>query len=794
MSSRDAIETAIGAPIDWGKLEQVVYEILVNDDMPSLRKLGGVNDGGADALQESFYQNERRLDSVVQITSEVTQRYKVDKTITRLSESGFKTQSIVVVFRHPVSSENRSQMIEQSMKKGIALDVRDRDYLVTQLGKSGSTIFSRHFGSLEDQLRILMSDSDPLEIASGKYQQAMLATLGAFLINPRARLARSAMFEKTVLAVIAADGGVAKVDQLLGPLKELLPEEKEALTQERIRAAVEALVQQNLCRTEGLNVIANDATKAEVARTLAFTKTAYNELIKAAINSCRGIPNLNDAKKGFIERNIRSALLLLLKAFGPISDGDTNHNSITPELSQDLLVILSRDIDESIARHALAGLAGFIESKENSEYLGIFVKTYSALAIRNLDPIGRKWQRATLERSVIALDTDAVLMTIIEELPDHKATLDALKALHEIGTKIVIPDHVLLEAADHISRANRTYKRFSSSISRLSPAVVDEEVWHVVVRGYYYAQANNFKQGWDVYWRKYFDSSNPEGYIKHIISRRLPASFEPLDTIKQDSLYDFEQLSAFILQDKERGRFKAQFREDMHMEQRTRRDVKMALYLAQISSVGSDKATGYLISLDSAFRLLQSHPNWNSRPKVHINTRALPSVASMVCGTQVHSDTLIRLLLNPIVAASAHLMKDEINTLASIGVDFRSIPLDRLDWDLSKGLKSEVDHLSAALASDQNNPTDDILKLAKAAQNAGYQLEPHVQEMVQNYEALKIQVQEEYKKRVAAETKVIEVGQAAAGQSKKGKTRFHKALRELGIENSSDQSSIDDEQ
>lgn len=787
MASRDAIETAVGSPIDWAELEQIVYEILVNDDMPSLIRLGGVGDGGADAIEESFYKNERRIDSVVQTTSETTQRYKLTRTLARLSEAKIITKSLVIVFRHPVTSEIRSQMIDKASESGIVLEVRDRDYLVTQLGKIGSTVFTRHFGSLEEQLKILMAQSDPLEIAASKYEHAMLATLGAFLINPQAKLARSALFQKTVLAAIAAEGRPVSISQLLEPLIELLPEEKKFLTEERIRAAVDALVHQSYCSVQGDNVVIQKETMETVVKALAFSRTAYTELVKAAIDSCTVDSKLNDAKRGFLERNIRSALLLLVKAFGPIANRNDRPSTIGTELHQDLRVILSRDLDANIAKHALAGIAGFIERKENLEYLDVFVKSYSALAIRNLDPIGRKWQQAALERSVIALDTDATLTVIIEELPDHKAMLDALKALSEAGAKIVIPEHVLLETWGHISRADRTYKKFSSSLPRLSPAAVDENVWHLVVRGYYYSgQANGFTQSWDMFLAKYYDRDDPSGYIKHILTRRLSVSFEPLDTIPNDWLYDHEQLSLYVLKDKERGRFKAQFRGDSDMEERTRRDVKMALNLAQFSAEGIDKATGYLVSLDSAFRLLQLHTNWGNRPKVHVNSRAFPSVASMVCGTYVHSDTLVRLLLNPIIGASAQLLGDELETLARVGVDMRSIPLDRLDWDLSIALKSEMDNLSKALSNDQDDPADDILKLARSAQGAGYQLEPRVLDMVQNYDALQSEVAEERRRRIKAQDQVIEVGRVVAGASRKGITRLNKALRDLGIDAKSD--------
>ena len=75
----DAIELALNSPMDWSKVESVVYEVLVNDDLPSLRKVGGVADEGVDAVQESFYSDEKNVDVIVQVTSQKAQHTELGR-------------------------------------------------------------------------------------------------------------------------------------------------------------------------------------------------------------------------------------------------------------------------------------------------------------------------------------------------------------------------------------------------------------------------------------------------------------------------------------------------------------------------------------------------------------------------------------------------------------------------------------------------------------------------------------------------------------------------------------------
>ena len=214
--SGDTIEQAITAPMDWGKLEAIAYDVLVADDFPTLRKIGGFGDDGMDAAEESFYDATRNVTTVIQVTSAQGQKAKVRDTIKKLKKNAIDAKRLVFLTRHPVTPSKRTEMIDEADTQGVTLEVRDQSYLVTQLSKS-TTIFARHFADARAQFGALLEARDPLHAASDKLQHALLATLGAYVLHDRSRLARGTLFDKTVLAALAAmDNGTGTRGELLG--------------------------------------------------------------------------------------------------------------------------------------------------------------------------------------------------------------------------------------------------------------------------------------------------------------------------------------------------------------------------------------------------------------------------------------------------------------------------------------------------------------------------------------------------------------------------------------------------
>lgn len=784
--SGDTIEQAIAAPMDWGKLEAIAYDVLVADDFPTLRKIGGVGDDGMDAVDEAFYDANRQVTTVIQVTSAQGQKAKVRDTIKKLEKNSIDAKRLVFLTRHPVTAEKRAEMIEEADTKGITLEVRDQAYLVTQLSKN-TTIFVRHFADARTQFGALIESHDPLHTASDKLQHALLATLGAYVLHEHSRLARGTLFDKTVLAALAAEkNGTATKAELLNNVRQLLP--SEGVNQQQLDAAIDRLVKTNECSTKGEMVICSDAVIVRCLTTASKAEDGFKKLHDHILAECHKIKKLTDATQGYLERNLRRAIVHLLRASGPLKSDDEHGLHFDPSAADEIRSVLYQDLEPEIAHSAIVAFSAFVRDPSLGPALAPLVNSYAALAMRNLDPIGRRWQQMVLSRSVIAIDTDVLLYLIVEELPEHSAILSALKSLQADGVEVVVPEHVFSETIGHLERAPRTYRRFADRLLRLPAEVVDARVWHAVVRGYYFARHNGYNGTFESFYRKYHLPADPAGFTEHLISKRLPLKQRAMDEVPPVDADTLTAIGQTILHFREQSRRKATFRDPAEMAQRVREDVAMALTLAAKSdeSIGSP-AKGYVASSDRAFRMIEGHEKWRPRKRVHIWSSALPQLSFFACGNTLSPNQSVDLVFNPVTVAAADLMADQISLLATIGVDLKDVPLDRLDWDLRQSLSSQLEDLQTAVvaATTDNDQASAMaaLRLAQAANDAGYTVTAQVKTLVEEFDNTKVELATERIKRQQAEEQLRDLVEAMRQQStSKTRRKLNRLVDEMGVD------------
>lgn len=791
----DLVRMRLERPIDWEVFEQMAVEVLAQDDLPSLRKLGGHDDHGADGIQQAFYGNEVRTDCVVQVTSQKTQVEKFAATVKRLREGGVVFTQLVIVFRQPLESSVRREIQDKARALGIAVDPRDGEYLVRHLGKPNA-IFARYFGTLRQQVNELLDAADPLAVAPDRVHRAMLASLGAYVANPHARLARRTLFEKAALAALVAAGDQGLTQPTLREkLEALFP--GETIDTHRVATAVTELKAQGVVDLVGGHVRPSQDTLTSVREVLAQSQAGFHALVRHVIDRVAEKLNLDDATRGYLERNIGKALLHLLRCQGPL----TEEGALSGDYDrQGILECLSRSVNEEVARRAALALHEYAVNPRNAKSLAPLVRSYAALAIRNIDPVGRRWQKSALGRSEFALDTDAVLVASVEDLPESTLLRAALAALAGEGVKIIVPESVLVEAIGHIERAPKTMYRFQGRLHRMAPDSVDETVWHAVVRGYYYAGRDSKQRiSWDEYYSRYYDKNNARRYFEYLLRRRLKTHVVEEVAVGDVDLVDAEAIVR-DLKGVEENRLKAQFREVDDLESRLMKDVRMAIGMARRKVSGNwDTGSGYLLSEDRAFRKYERHTSWKTRPRVHVFRSALPQLAGMVCGKGIDDAALVRLVFNPVAVTAAHLMKDEIDVLGRAGVDLSHISVDRLEWELRESLQ-EVVHAASTTGDSDDDELLGLIRVAEAAAAKGFPVEPKVREIIERYDDVVAALEEERQRREDAEDRrqeaeeqraaadanakaqMAKIAKAAVGQTKKGRSRVRRALSRLGID------------
>lgn len=776
MTTKDAIQVALASEIDWAKFEQIVVEILRDDDLSSIRKVGGGSDKGLDGVQESFFGGESQGVVAVQITSQKTQRLKVADTLSKLLKHSVVPVRLVIVFRDECSAPTRAAIKAQGTAAGIVIDVRDQSYLVTELGRSGSTVFKRHLGDdLRRQVDQLLGDGDPLESAPDQLKLSVLASFGAFTLSQEGRLTRGRLFDQTVLAIIASG---SNVDQAMigSGLKDLIPGYEPDAVQ--ILAAISRLKDERSITERAGTYVASDAELRKISLTAKQVKAGFDSLMDYVLDAVKQRQSLTDAAQGYLERNCRKALVQLIRLMGPGGDAIQYDN----ESDSWLLGILGRDLSPDIAKYALVAITSFQSNPVERLKIAPLIRAYAILALRNLDPVGRRWQSAALSRSMIVLDTDAVLNLLVEELPLQNSLLKAVRAFSQGGVRVKTSDRVVAEVLLHLQSAHRTYNRFGGdAMLRLNESFVFENVWNALARGYWYARAAKPTLTWSAYMDKYLDPNESLGYLKHILRSRVAGLLiEEFDTMNDEDAVVLLELTKGALERRERKRLKSQFRDSDELRDRLEADLKVILVLAR--AVESTEGFGYLISEDGSFWVAEESEEWGARPRVAVRTRTLPELAELCCGTSVDDDTVVRLVFEPVMAAVGELMREDVETLARLGVDVRNADVLRLQWTLEKGLREKVHAFVSVDAAESVSREKAALDVLEAAAE-DLILDPSVERLVSKFKELESKSDADSTELVELRRAVKDVLFAVAGDSNKGRARARHAMKDLGLDN-----------
>jgi hypothetical protein len=482
--SPDLVRMALARPLDWAQFETIVCEVLSQDDFPNLRKMGGVGDEGVDAVDEVYFDDQLHSRTVVQVTSQRAQERKLLSTIARLKEAGKTFNRLVLVYRHPVESGVKKDLEDKAVEQKVLIDIRDEDYLVARLGGPSVGVFTRYFGDLRTQLNFLLRQDDPLGSATDPVRRAMLASLAAFVVNPSAINTRIDFFDQSVLAVLVAHGQPIDIEPLQRDLEAALPGEQ--IQRAGLLQSIERLETAGQCVLVNGNPTASDSAVATVGSTIAFMTKAVERIREKVVGDVRAKMKIDDASKGRIERNVKICLVRLFRVIGPTNAAAADIYDHLQSKDPIVVTTLSDQLSSEQSHAVISALNAFVRDDHNTELLAKLARSYAAFELRNMDPIGRQFQQEALSRSTMILDTDAILHAAIEELPEHRPLTDSLNALKKDNVRIIVPRQMLEEAVVHIMHADRTYRRVVSHLERLPEESVLAEVWHAVVRGYYY--------------------------------------------------------------------------------------------------------------------------------------------------------------------------------------------------------------------------------------------------------------------------------------------------------------------
>lgn len=132
-----------GVKIALDRVRGIQFENFVNAYYPSLEgieftPLGGVLDGGADAVKTTGLWEQKNTGIFYQASIEKDQRAKIRKTITRLKDFGRKAHTLYYLTNKEIAHIDREED-ELSQKYNIRIKIRDKKYIVSHINDEYGT-------------------------------------------------------------------------------------------------------------------------------------------------------------------------------------------------------------------------------------------------------------------------------------------------------------------------------------------------------------------------------------------------------------------------------------------------------------------------------------------------------------------------------------------------------------------------------------------------------------------------------------------------------------------------------
>jgi hypothetical protein len=136
VSDADRLRFALAylEPTDWEAFERLANAYLAAD-FPDLRPVAGINDGGRDAILYAV----DRPHIVVQSSIQEDWKGKINATDARLVETGYRCTGLIYTTNRAVGARG-NQLKADFLARGVFLDIRDRDYFVTQVHTSPARV------------------------------------------------------------------------------------------------------------------------------------------------------------------------------------------------------------------------------------------------------------------------------------------------------------------------------------------------------------------------------------------------------------------------------------------------------------------------------------------------------------------------------------------------------------------------------------------------------------------------------------------------------------------------------
>lgn len=756
--STDLVELALERFTDWARFESLAAEIVRDEGFPNVRVMGGVGDGGVDAIAERFYVNEGPITTVFQFSLQRDVASKVRSTVKRLRQAETAFQKLFLVTTTQISLDRQRDLkILARTELGVELDIIERKTVANRL--SDPRLFARYFPDIGAQVaslaRTLPGDPESRE------REQLKACL-AFLFSSDAPHTRKAVCDTAVLQLLTRE------EASLAALRERVRAQLGGalLESDQISASLSRLAHRGLAKvlSGGASITDEGVTRLEAAGAAfdSADNSVLDELI-ATVASAAG--TLSNGESAFLLENARALLAEYFRLNGIelcriLIEGVPApvYLDATPRLS----AIAGRRVQSHLGELLLASIAQALAdpTPEQATFFARRARAYVALQVLNADPVLREFQATRFAQKMFLLDTDTVLTALLQHLPSSATYRALVTALIAKGAKVIIPQEVFEEVVRHLEMAPRTFLFFGASLNGMNRALVEERVWNALVRDYWYWTAARGAaatlSGFLRHRENYYDERAPAAFCRDAILTALPGiSIKPLEELCGTTLPAERLQSAQATFDwLDRTGRSSQDRTPALRTALATVDSRLYRGLQELNAVGTGSTAilgrrAYIVSSSGRFSRAAARLNeewaFSARPQILI------SLLDLSAPSGVSDVEYVRLFENPLLHKVVNDCWAQLHVLLRAGLDLRDKSLTRLRSDLDASLNDHLIRVAAADASAdaateaEASPKEEAAEveyqaLIKTARAAGYRGVPYLEVLAADSASAKVEL------------------------------------------------------
>lgn len=718
---------------DYFKFEKVALEVMEQHGYNGIRPFGGHKDKGVDASLEVFYEGKLREKIIFQFSMDKSSTNKVNNTLKTLKDNKIDYTQLVYVTSKQLRANEKIEIEKKGIEYGVTVVCFDQEMICNYLSRNNGELWLKYY---PDPIQMaLQNDKDnDLLGENAEYKNEILKAFFLFYKQNQDVKTKNLFIKEFIISFCASKYKVCvPIEDIISAMNE---EFKLNTKEEIIRKIVgELTIEKSLSKIGECYLISRDmVTKyLSISDDIGSKINKIGDRIVDKIQNAEGY-TICDSDYGKIINITKKYLLEVLKRYSlsiVSSIYNEDNNVYDPEVIVNSGLLYG--LDPNLQKLFIYAASEVLSSKDKDiiETLYLLSMSYTSMYALGINPYLHEFYNSKLKGKSFILDTDFILDAIVSDFPENKGCKEIIKRMNSSGASIIIPYECLEECATHAKISWRTYDYFGDSLLSLPEDQVDNLVYNLFVKGYYYAKKKKKHLTFESYINNYYEKNDSIGYLYRLISESYPfIEIKYINDIAKIDEKDDEYIKIYtLLHEQAKKSKKAQYRTESDIEKLSHLDAK--IFLAAKSKNGASirrrplGLNSYVVTKSFSFnisaRLLGIEDN------ISTTKEALTAYFNMLGTEPINKKELASFIFSPILHFVSTELEDDIKKLAKLGFDLSDCSPTRLSYDIDSIMHSLLEGFNESSPSIQSYiHSDEYSELIRIAKSKGYKLSPIV--------------------------------------------------------------------